>query len=507
MSLKPRRVVLALYEFDNWVVLFDRRNTVGGRNMLKIGNWRTVGGLGESRTSLPLAVRVGRYARVLFLGGILLSGVDGDAAAQTALENAAENPQQLSVATNIVDICPQLAALGGFSLSGDQGDLFSRCNGAIVLAKSGQTNTAASALDQIAAEEIIAQESLVNGTIAPQTRAIAARVAALGGSRGLVGIANAQPKSDEPILLASTDPWQVIAENSTISAHHFSGLGAFVTGSYAFGDRDETALEAGFDFNDYSITAGVDYFILDKLAVGLGFGYTVSDIDYDANAGGLDADAYAISVYSIWNPIEPLGVSGFVSYGMVDFESERILNYTDPNGVVNRKITGDTDADQIEATGNIYYDFSSGPWTFGPTGRISYLRMDIDGFTEEGGQGLDLVFEDQDAESFKTALGGAVSYSISTSFGVALLQARAEWVHEFLDDSRTISLRYENDPFPDSPIITLTTEDPDRDRGLVGGSASFVFQGGVSAFADFETVVGLEDVTSSTVTVGLRIEF
>ncbi|MCZ6862066.1 MAG: autotransporter outer membrane beta-barrel domain-containing protein [Alphaproteobacteria bacterium] len=450
--------------------------------------------------------RVDPIVRALIVAGVFLSGVNGDSAqAQTALQNAAQNPQQFSVATNIVDICPQLAGLGGFGLTGDVGDLFDRCNGAIVIAP-GQPAAAADVLGQIAAEEILSQGSVVNGTIEPQTQAIAARMSALRGGGGLVGIANAQPNS-EPVQLASTDPWQVISQDSTVSASHYTGLGAFMTGTYAFGNRDETSLEAGFDFDNYSITVGTDYFFSDNLVAGLAFGYTASDIDFDANAGGLDGSAYAISVYSIWNPIEPLGVSGFISYGLVDFETERNLNYTDSNGAVNRTISGDTDADQLEATGGIYYDFASGPWTFGPTGRVSYLHMDIDGFTETGGQGLDLVFTNQDAESFETAFGGAVSYSTSTSFGVALYQARAEWIHEFLDNSRTVSLRYENDPFPNSPVITLTTEEPDRDRFIVGGSASFVFQGGISAFADIETVLGLDNVTAAAVTAGLRMEF
>ena len=103
--------------------------------------------------------------------------------------------------------------------------------------------------------------------------------------------------------------------------------------------------------------------------------------------------------------------------------------------------------------------------------------------------------------------GGAASHSISADFGVAVLQVRGEWVHEFLDDSETINLRYENDPFSDSPVITLATDDPDRDRFLVGTGVSAVFLGGVSAFADFETVLGHEDVERYTVTAGVRLEF
>ncbi len=445
----------------------------------------------------------------LLTSGCVLAFATTAARAQTTIADAAANPQQTSVAANIANICPRLGTAGGSAgtLPADEQDLFDRCNGVVTLANRGDLDEAAGALGQIAAEEVLAQESVVNGTLAPQTRALAARLSALSGRAGAGQIAARDDgrQRREPIYLASTEPVQITQNGASLETE--SGIGLFVTGDYNFGNADATDLEAGFDFDDISITAGGDYRLTDTVVLGAAGGYSNTEIDFDDDAGTLDGDGYTLSVYGIWNPTPQAGVSTYASFGQVDYTSRRRLAFTDANGTIDRTAEGDTDADQYEVTGSAYYDFVAGAWTYGPTLHLSYLRTEIDGFTEEGAQGLNLTFEDQAAESVQTWLGAAVSRTFSTGFGVTVLQARAQWIHEFADDSRTVDVRYAADPFTDSPTITLTTEDPDRNRGRIGAGASFVFPGGASGFLDAETIVGHTDVESYTVTAGLRFTF
>lgn len=442
-------------------------------------------------------------------------------AALDALVAGAQNPQQESIARHIGRICPDLATAPVGSLNAAQDDLRRRCTGTLFPAAGQDQGTT---LQNMAAEELISQEAVVNGTIEPQTRALTARLSALGGRSRGGQVANLYPRDPgNGLLLASADPIQVVDQGSGMSASFPNGLGIFLNGSYNFGNRDATALESGFDFDDYSLTGGVDYFVLDNLVVGIAGGYAHTDIEIDSGGGDVDGDGYNVALYSLWNPMDQLGISAYVSYGMVDYSSQRNLNFSDgdlsatPTPIQNQ-LSSDTDADQFEATGNVYYDFTQGPWTFGPTLQLSFVRFDIDGFTENGGsgagQGLGLTFDDQEAESLQTALGGAVSHAIGADFGVVLLQARAEWVHEYLDDSRIVTGRFANAISPVNPPLvgssssfSLKTDDPDRDRFRVGAGASAVLQGGISAFADFETVLGHEDVESYTATAGVRMEF
>lgn len=444
--------------------------------------------------------------------GFALSVSTASAQNLQALVNSAQNSQQKSLAQNVIVVCP---ALGNLSMrTAAQDDLFGRCTGAILLGDDGQAANAATALDQMAAQELLTQESVVNGTVQPQTRAIAARLSALGGHLGGAQMASLYPTTEvDGIQLASAQPIEVVAQGSGMSASFPSGLGVFLNGSYNFGNKDQTSLESGFGFDDYSVTGGVDYYLVDNLVVGISGGYTFTDIEIDNNAGDIEGNAYTVGLYGLWNPMDQLGLSLYSAYSRINYDSTRNLSYVDLGTMgtptqVTRKINSDTDADQFEVTGNANYDFTSGPWTFGPTLRLSYLDTSIDGFTETGGMGLNMVFEDQNADSFQTGLGGAASHAISTDFGIVSLQGRAEWVHEYLDDSRTVTTRFQNDPIPGtSPPITYTTDNPDRDRFRLGAGASAVFQGGISTFADFETVLGHEDVESYSVTAGLRMEF
>jgi outer membrane autotransporter protein len=141
--------------------------------------------------------------------------------------------------------------------------------------------------------------------------------------------------------------------------------------------------------------------------------------------------------------------------------------------------------------------------------RINYIKLDIDGYREEidntnPGFGWALAFDDQDVESLTTALGGQVSYAISTGVGVLLPQVRFEWEHEFLNASRTLTARFINDP--QRAPIRFVTDGPDRDFFNIGIGLSATFRGGVAAFVQYDTVLGLEDVTRHTVVLGVRKE-
>ena len=246
---------------------------------------------------------------------------------------------------------------------------------------------------------------------------------------------------------------------------------------------------------------------LDNLAAGVAVGYAGNKVDFNNNGGDLDSDAVLFSTYGLWNPIEALGLSALLSYGRIYYDSDRHIVYTDTGGLVDRHATGDTHANQFEITTSANYDFKRGAFTYGPISRMSFVYQDVAGFTESGAQGLNLSYDSRTSKSFQTGLGAAVAYALSTSFGVTTLQARAEWVHEFLDDSEVFGVRYVNNSIPGTGGFAITSEAPDRDRALVGAGVSMVFQDGFSAFGDFETVLALSDVNSYTFTAGVRKEF
>jgi outer membrane lipase/esterase len=419
-------------------------------------------------------------------------------------------------------ICPRLNSTSGLSSGGM--DLVERCN---EIAGAGpMSDTGNDALGQVAAVEVATQGTL---SVETSTRNIGARLAALRAATIGVSVRRFALHPQEPTppvtLVASLS--QYAAVGSAVPAETttpFRRLGIFANGTYTFGDKDETRsgamnniIEPGFDFDTFGATVGVDYRFTDSFILGLAFSYQATDADLDASSGNVDAKSYNVSVYGTYY-IAAFYIDGIVTYGWNDYDIDRNIRYTiDADGdpetpettTVNQTAKGDTDGRQFSFGFGVGYDFNVGGLTFGPFARLNYIRLDIDGYQEEidnedDGFGWALEVDNQDVESLISVLGGQVSYAISTGFGVLLPQVRAEWQHEFQDDSRTITARFVHDP--ERAPINFRTDDPDRDFFNVGAGLSATFRGGVAAFVYYETVLELEDVTAHSFVLGVRKE-
>jgi len=368
-----------------------------------------------------------------------------------------------------------------------------------------------------------------------QFKTIGARLAAVrfGPTAGIsierpVLALNTNEKTFSDTLVAGVSPIIPVTISNQVSADEpspFGKFGFFATGSFDFGDKDQTQrtteenlidVEDGFDFLIFDITAGVDYRFTDNFILGVAFNYTRVDIDIDpfqgSGGGSLDTNGYSGSIYGSLYVLNNLYIDGIASFGWIDYDLERNINFELDDYIVNKKAKGDTNGAYYAFGASAGYDFNIGGFTLGPLARVNYARADIDGFREEiGGEGdgigLGLDVDSQDVDTLSSALGGQASYAISTSLGVFLPQVLFEWVHEFKDDSRTISSHFLADPTPDENTeIKLQTEDPDRDIFNLGGGISAVFPHGISAFVYYESVLGWEDVTSHYLSGGIRFE-
>ena len=278
-------------------------------------------------------------------------------------------------------------------------------------------------------------------------------------------------------------------------------LGLFINGSGSFGDTDSTQDELGFDFDTKGITAGADYRITDTLILGGALGYVSSDYDFDNNQGDQDITGYTVSAFGTWYQSEKVYVDGILSYGWNDFDMKRRIIF----GTTDVTAKGSPDGTEFAASIGAGYDFNRGALSFGPFGRVNYIKAKIDDYKENPAGGLEQSYDDQDVDSVTTLLGGQVSYAISTRRGVFSPQLRFEWAHEFEDDSQNITARFLNDPTSGS--FNVGTDDPDRDYINLGAGISAVFAAGRSAFIYYETSVGRDDITEHSIAGGLRFEF
>jgi outer membrane lipase/esterase len=391
------------------------------------------------------------------------------------------NTTQTNMAIQIENACPGNPPLA----FNNEPEFQARCNAVVGAALQGQTSEVVNSLDRVSPEQIIGPNTEATKTSNIQASNIGARLLELRA--GVRGISLAGLELDGKPVFAGLMPLETggaAGEGTEL----WSRLGAFINGAYHFGEVDSTFNQLGFDFDSGGVTAGVDYRLTDNLVLGAAFNYVGTGSDFDQAGGELDSDSYSGSVYGTFYATESFYIDGIVSYRGIDYESTRNIPYNiSPNLLapggdpVNTQATADPDGEQFSVNAGGGYDLALGALTVGPYAHVSYINLDIDAFSEQGGLGWGMRFPDQEIDSVTTTLGAQLSYAVSTPFGVLLPHVRGEWHHEFEDDSRNIAVRFLGDTTSGLPF-NIVTEDPDRNYYNFGAGVSGTFARGISAF-------------------------
>lgn len=379
----------------------------------------------------------------------------------------------------------------------EQQDLFDVCGTMVhsvnALVDNGGTTTKDRALDvetlsggfqNIVPEETLAPISIATNTSSINFSAINTRLAKIrfGGGAG-----------DDDGIFSTTR------------------LGFFINGIGGFGETDRTNELDASDFDTKGLITGFDYKITDDLIVGLAGSYSFFELDFDKNidvaGGSVDSDNYNVTAYSNYQ-WQGLYVDGVFTYGWSDYGIKREI-FIDSNsaiGQVNRTAFANPDGEQFSVSLASGYDFHSGSFSYGPYARIAYFETEIDSYNEVGAGGLNLHVNKHKADSLETVMGLQLSYELSQSFGILVPHVRAEWHHEYKNNRRSFDVSYVNDPRNNVNIYRSTTGKPDRNFFNVSAGLSTVLKHGISAFFDYETILGLSDIETHKFTAGVRIE-
>jgi uncharacterized protein YhjY with autotransporter beta-barrel domain len=285
-------------------------------------------------------------------------------------------------------------------------------------------------------------------------------------------------------------------------------LGIFINGNIAFGDKDQTTNETGFDFDSTGITVGMDYLFTDHFVAGIALGYANAEAKFFGDTGEQSSDFYSGTLFGTIMH-DKWFVAGIGGIANGDYDTIRRIS--GPLLSQDETASGTTDGNNLFGGLSAEFDFGRGPWRFGPAVAINYIEADIDGFAESGAGALDLVYGDQTATSLTMKAGLRLGYVFTTGFGVLSLDGRGDFVREFENDSQLISVNFVNDPFVNdptqpSPGFTVLTDEPDEDYGLWGLSLSYQGPHSISGFVDYQSVTGMSGMTLSEITLGLRIQ-
>ena len=265
----------------------------------------------------------------------------------------------------------------------------------------------------------------------------------------------------------------------------------FISGTGELVDIDTTCEARGSSFTTGGVTVGADYRVSSQFVLGAAIGYanTSSDLSRD---GHLDIDSGKASLYgTFYNG--GFYVNGIAGGGFGSIDTRRATL-----GGFARGQTDGLDFNGLLGTG---YDFHFGAFSFGPIASVQYGTLGIDRFSETGALGT-LRIGSQSQDSLKSAMGLKASYALKVGRVVITPEARAQWQHEYLDDTASLDASF-------TPASSFTVHGPriGRDALLADLGASVQLSSSVAFFAFYTGEIGRENYSSHRINGGLRVSF
>ena len=278
--------------------------------------------------------------------------------------------------------------------------------------------------------------------------------------------------------------------------------GFFASGNAIFTDIDAHGgdlQKSGFTTD--GLMVGVDGKVHENWLVGTFFDYEHTSADMDNQGSQANVDSYTGGLYTGYHNEGYYG-NGLFAYTHNDYNSHR--NIFIPG--FNQAAAGNTSGNQFELNLDGGYDFHMNDRvTWGPILGMQYVHMDVDGFNETGASAANLAVGSQNMDSLRSRAGMRIDYhrQIARQWAFAT-EVRAEWQHEFLDDSRGIGASFIGDGL--APFSVQTTN-PQRDAALVGVGVDFTMRDRWTFFFDYDAQAGQQSYIEQSVKGGLKFSF
>ena len=171
---------------------------------------------------------------------------------------------------------------------------------------------------------------------------------------GTTGAFNIQMNVDgQPVALDESFSGSGLGAGSSVP-----GLGFFLYGNVATGDKDASFRETAFDYYTLGITGGVDYRFTPDFIAGAAIGYAFNKADFEDGGSEIETDAFSFFGYATFFPTDRVYVDATIGYTLTDFDQDRVLNYTIAGTTVNNAALSSTNGDDLSASIQVGYDWS-----------------------------------------------------------------------------------------------------------------------------------------------------
>ena len=460
-------------------------------------------GIARAKLPIPNTSRTYDVAVSVSLSGLLFAEITLAVIASN-LPSLTPGSPEAAMAAALNSMCNALQAAP--SLTALQQELLARCVEIMGATSSAEVS---SALRALAPNEAAAQGRIGNSFAQQQLGNIGARLAALRSGASGLGLAGLAFN-----IKGQTIPGWVLAQKFDADTRNDATLdlpqavprwGGFISGTLGGGDKDPSISEEGFNFRTRGVTAGADYRYSSAVVFGSALGYARSNVNLDANGGGLDASGLSLSLYGTYYRTQSLYLDAVLNYAGNNYDQTRNIDYTIGTAHIQKTARSDTTGKLLALSVGGGYEFAASNGASADVSlRLHRLASTIDGYNETGADELDLTLSEQTIRVLTSSLGMRGSWPLSLKWGVLIPQADLSWEHEFNDSAHQIQGNFVNDQFVTT--FAFKTEDPDRDYFQLGLGASAVIPGGKTAFLQYQTTLGRANYRDYNVALGLRVE-
>lgn len=239
------------------------------------------------------------------------------------------------------------------------------------------------------------------------------------------------------------------------------------------GDQDSDNGVSGFEIDSAGLSLGFDNQVTDNLVLGVGFGTTNSDIDFDRGQQ-TDMDSYHGGLYGTYSTAAYYLDAG-VFYASNDYDSDR-------QPLLGPKATSSTDGTEWGIyVGGGYNLVDDTDWYFIPTASVEWAQVDIDGFAEKGAL-LNMQVDDYDADSLVTTLGFRLGANLAVGNTKVEPELRLAWAHEFGDTDRTVKAQFVGS----TSAFSIDGIEPEEDSALVGLGLNAYMTDNLTLYIDYD---------------------
>jgi len=333
------------------------------------------------------------------------------------------------------------------------------------------------ALEQIAPLQSGAQSKVTGEVVSAVTRGIASRLQARRSGVERFSVQKLSLSiSGQPMAIGSLAMAAMQSQTPAAAAEEsdYNGWSGFLSGNLGDGERIGRDGAIGFDLKSRGLMAGVDRAVGDTI-LGLALNVMNLDADFNAGAGSLDTNGYALSVYGS-RSFDRMHLDGSLTLGRNRFDAKHIVT------TVGSTARSENDANLFALTAGTGFDAHRGRTEFDLTLAGTYSRADIDDLSEEGNGPLILFVEGHEIESALATAGLNVRSVFAASFGDIIPSVRGEMIHELKGGARLVTARFLRDRL--NTAFTVPVDRPDASYGKLSAGLQAVFPRGLSMFIE-----------------------